>query len=90
MISTIEELWYGNLAPCENCGAGDEEIERLTNLMCKNEEALRKDLAGNHKELFLQYVKWADHFACSIAALAFREGFSIATKLFMDSITGDS
>lgn len=88
MISAIEELWYGNLAPCENCGAGDEEIKRLTSLMCENEEALRKGLNGNHRELFLQYVKWADHYACSISALAFREGFSLATRLLMDSIMG--
>ena len=27
MNSIIEDLWYGNISMCENCGAGDKEIE---------------------------------------------------------------
>ena len=28
MPHIIEELWNGNIAPCDNCGAGDPDISQ--------------------------------------------------------------
>ena len=86
MKSTIADLWYGNLALCENCGAGDKESEDLLRAMTQNEEILRAELGPAHKDLFQQYVHWSDGYACCISALAFREGFSLACKLLCEAL----
>lgn len=88
MKSTIEELWYGNITPCENCGVKDTEIERLVKLMGEHEDKLRNELAEQHRLLFQQYVKWSDRYACDISAQAFRDGFCLAAKLIVETLVG--
>jgi len=29
MDSILTDLWYGNVTPCDSCGVGDVEVERL-------------------------------------------------------------
>lgn len=82
MEQILEELWYGNIAPCENCGAGDEEIEMLVKLIGEHEETQSRRLQDNHKFLFAKYVQWADRYACCVSARAFRDGFILAARIF--------
>ena len=86
MKSMIEELWYGNLSFCENCGVGDTEIERVVLLMAQNEKILCKELEVRQKALFEEYAKWSDKYACYVSACAFREGFCLATKLMREAL----
>ena len=86
MQSIIEQLWYGNLSLCENCGVGDPDIESLVLLMAQNEEILDKELDTRQKVLFEEYVKWSDQYACYVSACAFREGFCLATKLMREAL----
>ena len=86
MKSIIEELWYGNIAPCENCGVKDKEIERLVKLMGEHEDKLRNELGEQQKVLFQKYVTWSDQYACDISARAFRDGFCLAAKLIAETL----
>lgn len=86
MKSTIEELWYGNIAPCENCGVKDAEIERLAKLMGEHEDKLRNELGDQQKVLFQQYVTWSGRYACDISACAFRDGFCLGAKLIVETL----
>ena len=38
MRRTIEELWSGNIAPCEKCGMHNQEIKELIRLIQRNRE----------------------------------------------------
>ena len=89
MKSIIEELWYGNIAPCENCGVKVAEIEELVALMGENEDILRKELCSHHKMLFQKYVTWSDKYACCISACAFRDGFRLAAKIFAETLLSE-
>ena len=88
MESIIEELWFGNIAPCENCGVKDTEIEQLVKLMGEQEDKLRNELGEQQKVLFQQYLTWAGRYACDISACAFRDGFCLATKLIVETLIG--
>ena len=86
MMSAIDSLWNGDITFCENCGAGDPEIETLVTLMEESKEALQKELSREHLVIFARYEKWADQFAQLMSAAAFREGFSFAAKLLTQAL----
>lgn len=35
MKKMLEELWNGNVTPCEKCAVGDREVEDLIELMAE-------------------------------------------------------
>lgn len=55
MKCTIENLWNGNIAPAENCGAGDPQVDELITLMERNKETLIKKLDKRQKD-FLRSI----------------------------------
>ena len=87
MNSAIENLWYGNISPCENCGVGDPEIETLSLLINRNQETLCKQLPAPQKELFEKYAEWFDKYARYIAASAFRDGFRLGCQLTGEALS---
>ena len=86
MNSILADLWYGNVTPCENCGVGDAEVERLVKCMGEHEDTLRCTLHESQKELFSQYVRWSDMYACVISEKAFVEGFRLAVRLMSEIV----
>ena len=49
MDSILTDLWYGNVTPCDNCGVGDAEVERLEKSMGEQEDALHRALQEPQK-----------------------------------------
>lgn len=86
MNSILADLWYGNIAPCETCGVGDAEVERLVKCMGEQEDTLLRALQEPQKELFGQYVRWSDMYACVISEKAFVEGFRLAVRLMSEIV----
>ena len=43
-MKTIIDLWNGNIAPCEHCGAHDPEVNQLICLLERNRENLNSGL----------------------------------------------
>ena len=86
MKPTIEDLWYGHLAPGPNCGAGEMNIEKLNMLMERNGEILSKELTDQQKALFQKYVDCAEEYICLISSQAFTDGFSLACKLMAEAL----
>ena len=47
LMKTIDELWYGNISPFEQCTRGDKRLKELLKLVARNrEERVRKDTRG--------------------------------------------
>lgn len=38
MPKTVKDLWNGNIAPVEHCGAHDREVNQLHGLMTRHRE----------------------------------------------------
>ena len=85
----IDELWNGNLKPCEKCGAGDKEIAHLIMLMEKNKGLLYEQLGENERSILEKYMDCAEDYANSISLCAFRDGFHLATKLMAEAMYKD-
>ena len=84
MEETIKDLWNGNIAPCEHCGAHDLEANRLIRLMEQNREALRSGLTAAQVEVFQKYIDHSEEYLLRMLELAFCDGFSLGSKLAVE------
>lgn len=86
MKRTIEDLWNGNITSAEHCGVGDPEIENLVTLMEGYRELLNRELGRQQKAVFEKYVDCAEEYVRLISKCAFRDGFSLASKLMTEAL----
>ena len=49
MMKTIEELWYGNISPFEQCTRGDKRLKELLKLVARNRDELGETLTEKQK-----------------------------------------
>ena len=50
-MKTIDELWYGNISPFEQCTRGDKRLKELLKLVARNrEERVCQDTRGMRRK----------------------------------------
>ena len=49
-MKTLDELWYGNISPFEQCTRGDKRLKELLKLVARNREELDGTLTDKQKE----------------------------------------
>ena len=82
-MSTLQELWYGNIRPNEDKVITDEEKE-LVELIAKHHETLSSSLKNEDLDVFEKYVDCFTEYASLIECQAFEIGFKLALKLMKD------
>ena len=82
-MTTLQELWYGNIRPNEDKVISDEE-KKLIELIARHHETLSSSLKDNDLNVFEKYVDCFTEYASLIECQAFEIGFKIALKLLMD------
>jgi len=82
-MTTLQELWYGNIRPNEDKVITDEEKE-LVSLIAKHHEALSSSLKNDDLDVFEKYVDCFTEYASLIECQAFEIGFKLALKLMKD------
>ena len=85
-MQTITELWNGNIAPVEHCGAGDTAANRLHSQMEKAAEDLSRGLTDGQKEAFDKYAEYSEDYLLRMMELAFTDGFSLGASLTMEAL----
>ena len=48
-MKTLDELWYGNISPFEQCTRGDKRLKELLPLMARNRDELGASLTDKQK-----------------------------------------
>ena len=82
-MTTLQELWYGNIRPNEDKVITDEE-KKLIELIAKHHEILSSSLKNDDLIVFEKYVDCFTEYASLIEAQAFEIGFRLAVKLLID------
>ncbi|MGN0530770.1 MAG: DUF6809 family protein [Eubacterium sp.] len=82
-MTTLQDLWYGNIRPNEDKVITDEEKE-LVELIAKHHETLSSSLKSDNLNVFEKYVDCFTKYASLIEAQAFEIGFKLAVKLLID------
>lgn len=81
-MSILEELWYGNINPCEDRDISNEE-KKLLELMARHQEYLTSKLKGEELDSFQKYIECNDEYTSLIECRAFEIGFKIAVELLV-------
>ncbi len=81
----IEELFHGNIAPCNDSISKDKDFKKVWDRVTVREEMLTQRLSGDDKKLFDEYVKdYGFAFALNESA-AFIRGFRIGARIIFDA-----
>ena len=87
MLSVLDDLWYGNIAPFETCGVGNREIENVNILMEQYKTQLLEELNMHDRAGFKKYAECAREYCALLSKAAFEDGFLLALRI-MTEITG--
>ena len=82
-MTTLQELWYGNIRPNEDKVITDEEKE-LVSLIVKHHEKLSSSLKDNDLVVFEKYVDCFTEYASLIEVHAFEIAFNLAVKILTE------
>ena len=83
-MTTLENLWYGNIRPVEQFVEGHAEYKSLLHLVDNNREKLEATLNNEQAELFEKYYTAVNEMDSITEAAAFTYGFTLAVGLLID------
>lgn len=83
-MTTLENLWHGNIRPVEQFVEGNAEYRNLLRLVGNNREKLEATLTPEQAELFKKYYTSENEMDSISEAAAFTYGFTLAIGLLID------
>lgn len=87
-MTTLEDLYYGNINPHEMYINRGSQVDRLVKLIYKNEEALISTLTEQQKETFDKFKECQSELCDLTARQAFTDGFVLATRIIVEVMNG--
>ena len=92
MMKTIDELWYGNISPFEQCTRGDKRLKELLKLVARNREELDGTLtrqdpsdAQRAKETLEKVEECMNEMHSITERDAFSYGFRLGVQLMAEA-----
>lgn len=87
-MTTLEDLYYGNISPHERYIKRGTRMDKLVKLICKNEEELNSTLTEKQKETFEKFKDCQNELSCITEREAFGSGFILATRIMVEVMQG--
>ena len=84
-MKILNELWYGNIAPFEQCSRGDKRFAEMLKLVNQNREELVRSLTDNQKETLEKYEENTNEMYSVSERDAFSYGFRLGVRLMVES-----
>ena len=81
----IDELWYGNISPFEQCTRGDKRLKELLKLVARNREELDGTLTDKQKETLEKLEECMNEMHSITERDAFSYGFRLGVRLITES-----
>ena len=92
-MKTIDELWYGNVSPFEQCTRDDKRLKELLKLVARNREELDGTLTDKQKEILEKFEECMNEMHGVAERDVFSHGFRLGVQLmaeaFLQPITFD-
>ena len=84
-MKITDELWYGNIAPFEQCTRGDKRLKELLKLIARNSEELDSTLTEKQKETLEKFVECMNEMHGITERDAFSYGFKLGVQLMAEA-----
>ena len=86
-MTTLEDLWYGNINPHEMFLDNNRPFKHLLSLMGNNRDKLTDTFTDQQKELFEKYDDVINEMHSLAEVESFTCGFSLGVRLMMESVS---
>ena len=87
-MTTLEDLYYGNISPHERYIKRGTRVDKLVKLICKNEDELTAGLTEKQKETFEKFKNCTSELSSITEREAFSSGFVLATRIMVEVMQG--
>ena len=87
-MTTLEDLYYGNISPNEKAVKRGSRMDRTVKLLCKNEDNLAATLTEQQKKTFEKFKDCQRELCDLTARQAFTDGFILATRIMVEVMEG--
>jgi hypothetical protein len=84
-MKILDELWYGNISPLEQCTRGDKRLKELLKLVARNREELDGTLTDKQKETLEKFEECMNEMHSIAERGAFSYGFRLGVRLMAES-----
>ena len=85
MMKTIDELWYENISPFEQCTRGDKRLKELLSLMARNRDELEETLTDKQKETLEKLEDCMNEMHSITERDAFSYGLRLGLRLMSEA-----
>ena len=85
MRSILNELWYGNVSPFEQCTRGNKRLKELLKLVARNREDLDGTLTEMQKDALEKFEDCMNEMHSITERDAFSYGFRLGVQLMAES-----
>ena len=85
LMKTLDELWYGNISPFEQCTRGDKRLKELLKLVARNREELDGTLTDKQKETLEKFEDCMNEMHSITERDAFSYGFRLGVRLMAEA-----
>lgn len=89
-MTTLENLYYGNIVPADKDIRRGSEYSKLLNLSVRNEEKLLPTLSKEQKLIFEKYKDCVIEMNSISEKEAFVEGMKLGIKIIAEAYLGNS
>lgn len=90
MRGILEELWYGNVHPQEQCTDGNKQIKHLLDLMGRNRDELTATMTDKQKEILEKYEDCLNEMNGVIEREIFAYAFKLGGKIMLETVGADT
>lgn len=90
MRNIIEELYYGNITPCDRDIIKGGSYSHLLHLLTRNEDALVQTLTQAQQETFEKFKDCASEISDTNKVTAFTIGFKLGMRLALEAMISTS
>ena len=87
-MTTLEDLYYGNISPHERYIKRGSRVDQLVKLICKNEETLCATLTAQQKETLDKLKDCQNELSGLTERDAFIDGFILAVRIMVEAMEG--
>lgn len=84
-MNILDELWYGNISPFEQCTRDDKRLKELLKLVARNREELGETLTEKQKETLEKFEECMNEMHSMTERDAFSCGFRLGVQLMAEA-----
>ena len=89
-MSIIEDLWYGNISPCERDIKRSSEYADVLERIVQLEADLYARLNDEEKEILEKFVNCTNEMCCISERDMFVQGFMLGAKLIIEVMSSEN